>query len=137
MLHLIWENLKDPSICIVDDPDNPGHTKTATLTFTIGILMMHTGTGEITEKNADEFYVRAHLIEACFDGGLMRNHKGEVVGISPADVYAHIGLKSNVSTYTETQFYSHLRKNVVRELRQHYRYYVKSQCDTGSTAPVS
>jgi hypothetical protein len=128
-LTLDWKDVIDyENVCEMDNPDHPGHRTSTPLVFAMGVLMMHTGIGHITHKNADEFYVRSRLIEVCFGGGLLTK-KGKTVGITPDDVYAHVGLKANVSSYTEAQFYSHLRKDVVRELRQHYRYIAKQRED--------
>jgi hypothetical protein len=132
-LNLDWQDVRDyENVCEMDDPERPGHRTSTPLVFVMGVLMMHTGISHLTEDNADEFFVRTRLIESCFGGGLMTDGKGKSVGITPADVHAHIGLKSNVSRYTTAQFYKHLREDVVRELRQQYRYATKDLA-----APVS
>jgi hypothetical protein len=126
-LRLDWKSVKNYEIvCEMDNPDNPGHRTNTPVVFAMGVLMMHTGIGHLTHQNAEEFYVRARLVEVCFGGGLLTK-RGKTVGITPEDVYAHIGLKANVSTYTPAQFYKHLREDVVRELREHYRYIAKQR----------
>lgn len=126
-LTLDWRDVIDyENVCEMDNPDNPGHRTNTPVVFAMGVLMMHTGIGHLTHQNAEEFYVRARLVEVCFGGGLLTKH-GETVGITPEDVYAHIGLKANVSTYTSAQFYKHLREDVVRELREHYRHIAKQR----------
>lgn len=129
-LTLDWSTVINyETVCEMEDPDRPGKRTSTPLVFVMGVLMMHTGISHITHKNADEFYVRARLIETCFDGGLQRDSQGNVVAVTPNDVYNHIGLKANVSTYTAAQFYKHLRDDVVRELRQHYKYVAKQRED--------
>jgi hypothetical protein len=89
--------------------------------FVVGILSMHTGINRITRKNAAEFYKRARLVEACYNGGLMQSGKdGSLVGITPEIVERFIGVTTNASSYTEPQFYRHLREDVSVELRRHY-----------------
>lgn len=60
------------------------------------------GLGEITEKNAEEFYARLNCWERL-NGTYMRNAEGPIF-ITPAEVRAHIGLKTNVPNETPTQF---------------------------------
>src|SRR3954469_5495495 len=129
-LTLDWRDVKNyETVCEMDNPDNPGHRTSTPLVYVMGVLMMHTGISHITEGNAEDFYARAHLVEACFGGGLLQGPGGKQVGITPQDVYAHIGLKANVSRYTEAQFYSHMRKDVVHELRDHYRHVIQHHRD--------
>lgn len=121
-LRLDWTALKDPSITQVKDPESK-NVQTSAVTYTIGIIMLHTGTNDIsTDEQCAEFYARAVLVEACYGGGLiMRVVNGVTInGITPEDVFAHKGLKSNVNTYTPAQFFSHLRKNVYGELRTQF-----------------
>jgi hypothetical protein len=92
----------------------------------MGIFMMHTGIQSITRKNASEFYMRAKLIEVCF-GSLFTNGDGTSRYITTEDVANYIGLSSNVSSYSAGQFFSHLRKDVVRNLTETMDYELRSR----------
>jgi len=130
-LDLNWKSVKDgDDLCIIDNPERPGSKTTNPVTYVIGIMMMHTGIVAIPDRErAAEFYMRVKLIEACFGGGfiqkLVRDDETgeetiETIGLSVEDIYAHIGLRSNVSAYTPTQFFKHLREDVAVELRQRF-----------------
>lgn len=93
--------------------------------FTMGVFMMHTGIQTLTHKNASEFYMRAKLIEVCC-GSLFTNGDGTPRYLTTDDVYRYIGLASNVSQYTEAQFFAHLRKDVTRSLKQAMEYTLRS-----------
>lgn len=120
---LSWKKVKDyENVCEI--PHESGEGKgTSVITYTLGILMPHVGYGSITEANAEEFYVRTKLVEACFGGGLMQDGKGKLVGMTPENIYSHIGLESNWGNQyvSEASFFKHLRNDVMRELHEHYR----------------
>jgi hypothetical protein len=104
-------------VCLVDDPERPGKKMEHPWNLSMGIFLMHTGIRTITRANAAEFYMRAKLIEACF-GSLFTRGDGTPRHLTTDDVQAYIGLSSNVSSYTTAQFFSHLRKDVIRNLTQ-------------------
>jgi hypothetical protein len=89
--------------------------------YTMGIFLIHTGIQTITRKNAAEFYMRAKLVEACY-GSLFTYGDGKPRYLSTDDVLAYIGLSSNVSTYTQAEFFAHLRKDVTRNLTETMAY---------------
>jgi hypothetical protein len=121
-LDLNWSRVFDyENVCEMIDPET-GRRSSTPKVYVLGVLMMHVGINHLTHDNAAEFYTRIKLIEACFGGGLMQDNKGKLVGITAEDVYNHVGLTSNVSTYTTMQFYKHLRDDVVKELRRHYKH---------------
>jgi hypothetical protein len=115
-----WED-----VCLIDDP-TIGRKVEHPFNFTMGILLMHTGINTITRQNASEFYMRAKLVEACC-GALFTNADGTPRYLATEDVANYIGLASNVSSYTQPQFFSHLRKNVVRSLRETMEYTLKER----------
>jgi hypothetical protein len=118
MLQLDYTKMNNwQDIVLVDDPERPGRKLEHPWNLTMGIFMMHTGIQSITRKNAGEFYMRAKLIEACF-GSLFTNGDGTPRHITTDDVANYIGLSSNVSSYTSGQFFSHLRKDVIRNLTE-------------------
>lgn len=120
---LRWTDVKDyENVCEI--PHESGQGKATHLkTYTLGILMAHVGFGSITEKNAEEFYARTKIVEACFGGGLMQDSKGNLVGMTAEDIHAHIGLVSNWGDqYPSTaSFFRHIREHVMHELRRHYQ----------------
>lgn len=115
-----WED-----VCLVTDPKS-GKQLENPFNFTMGIFMMHTGIQTITRANAPEFYMRAKLIEACF-GSLFTNGDGTPRLLTTDDVAKYIGLSSNVSRWTTAQFFSHLRKDVVRNLSEHMATVLKQE----------
>jgi hypothetical protein len=118
MLNLYYEDIANwQDICTVDDPDRPGKKRDHPWNLAMGMFMMHTGINRLTRKNAAEFYMRAKLCEACF-GNLFTNGDGTPRYLTTDDVTKYIGLSSNVSAYTPSQFFSHLRKNVARNLTE-------------------
>ena len=60
------------------------------------------GIYEITEKNWKKFYARLHFCETVHGPYLMRN--GEPSMITPEEVKGYIGLSTNASTLTDSQF---------------------------------
>jgi hypothetical protein len=115
-----WED-----VCLIDDP-TIGRKVEHPFNFTMGILLMHTGINTITRQNASEFYMRAKLIEACC-GALFTNADGTPRYLDTEDVANYIGLSSNVSSYTTAQFFSHLRKDVIRRSEETMEYKLKER----------
>ena len=77
------------------------------------ILTMTIDMGTITEKNWTEFYCRVNAVE-CLMGAQRRrkNDHGEWedVFFTPAEVKAHIGLRSNVCKTSDAQWRKRLMK---------------------------
>jgi hypothetical protein len=73
---------------------------------TIVFLTMSVGMREITEKNWERFYNRAHLIETIHGSFYFVTKRGKAVPryISKDDVKSMIGLKTNASELTTKQF---------------------------------
>jgi hypothetical protein len=127
MLNLNYTKIVNwQDVCLVDDPKRPGTKLEHPFNFTMGIFLMHTGIQTITRANAAEFYMRAKLIEACF-GSLFTNGDGTPRHLTTDDVAKYIGLSSNVSRWTTAQFFSHLRKDVVRNLSEHMESVLKTR----------
>jgi hypothetical protein len=124
MLQLDYTKIDNwQDICLVDTPEGK---REHPWNFTMGVFLMHTGIQSITRKNASEFYMRAKLIEVSF-GSLFTNGDGTSRHITTEDVANYIGLSSNVSSYTTSQFFSHLRKDVVRNLTEAMDYELRSR----------
>ena len=128
MLHVNYKHIpfwKDKFLVEQD-----GKTVEDPWVFVMGIYSMHVGINDINEKTAPEFFMRAKLIDACFDGGFMREYKdgkAVTVGISFDVIERFIGVTTNASAYTEPQFFKHLRTDVVPELRRLYEHMRKER----------
>ena len=66
-------------------------------------LTMAIGMGEITDKNEAEFYARIHSLE-LLGGAFIIDDNKEPRFIQPSEIHALIGLETNVSTATASQF---------------------------------
>jgi hypothetical protein len=73
---------------------------------TIVFLTMTVGMREITEKNWERFYNRAHLLETVHGSFYFVTKRGKLVPkyISKEDIKSMIGLKTNASELTSRQF---------------------------------
>lgn len=124
-LHWSVENVADhDNVCFLkapaDDPSrdikkgdqiwNPVTTSLVWATIAVDL-------GEITEKNAAEFYARLAFVEK-HDGPFL-TRGGEPRPITPQDVRAHIGLTANVSNKTRSQW----MKRFLRDLDRHMDRY--------------
>jgi hypothetical protein len=101
------------------DTEGNLNVRTEILIFTT----MTVGIPRITEKNAEEFFLRASMIERV-NGTALRRHDSDGtrvdIPLERADVLAHIGLSTNADTKSETQFaktvYNILRDRVKRSV---------------------
>jgi len=73
---------------------------------TIIFATMITGIPNITEKNYEQFYNRLHLVETIHGSFFFKTIRGKHVAdpIRKEEVEAMIGLKSNASTLTKSEF---------------------------------
>lgn len=116
-----YTGIKDyKTVCWIEDED--GGTRLNPVTYALVVpFSMHIGMHEITEKNADEWFARIRLVEACYDGGLLTKD-GKTVGLTVEDIHAHIGLRmTGTMSYTRAQFMRHLSKDLMPELSRQYR----------------
>jgi hypothetical protein len=125
-----WEN-----VCLVTDLVDPSKKVENPFNFTMGLFLMHTGTTRITRKGASEFYLRAKLVEACY-GALFTNGDGTPRYLTTDDVIAYIGLSSNVSSWSQPQFFTHLRKDVISNLTRTMDYALQKHEQEADAAPV-
>ena len=108
------EDIKDyESVCWIeadwtDDMRGikPGDKVLNPVTDALIWLTMVVGIGTITEKNASEFLARVRIFEGLNGPMLTRLINNEIVDqpITAADVAAHIGLHTNASKNTKTEF---------------------------------
>ena len=104
---------------ILQEDTEEGGVRLRGITETLIWMTMMVGINEISEKTATEFFARASLEEALW--GAMRSKGDESVYVSIEDVRRHIGLKTNASPYTKTQWlckvYRQWNARVDRQLR--------------------
>ena len=96
---LTWDltNIKDnETVCWIENED--GTVTMNPVTNALIMTSMMTNIGEITDKTAPEVYARVHMYEAVHGTFLIKieDEKRVNVYMTPKDVRAHIGLKTNV-----------------------------------------
>jgi len=91
------KNIKDwESVCLINEGTLTPETET--LIF----LTMSIGMGEITEKNAGEFWSRANIVQKLHGPFFIRDSKEQFLTVE--DVVNHIGLHTNVPKETRLQW---------------------------------
>jgi hypothetical protein len=101
------------------------------VTESLIFIGMAIGIGKISKENASEVYGRIAMYEKLF-GATMCVFKGngkEQVFITPEDVYAHIGLSTNVGKETEASFRKRMTDNFMRDQIRKFEYAVKEDVD--------
>lgn len=91
----------------------PWRVTNALIWTTMGLDM-----GEITEKNAAEFYARMILHDRMTDSTFLTEGNGKPRPITFAEVRAHIGLSTNVTTKTRRQFLARIGEYELREIER-------------------
>lgn len=120
-------------VCFVDAPE--GGKVHRPVTEALIWKTMSIGIGQITEKNAGEFYARVHLVEQLDGASLMMpNEDGDIVptGISADDIRRHIGLETN-ATYKVESRGTWLNRICGLELdasKRHYELLAKQPAET-------
>jgi len=94
-------------------------------THTIAFLTMGVDLGEITEANAEEFYIRACFICDLYGGN---SRDGGVPSI--ADIRAHIGLRSNVFTLSRAKWLANIKKNSIPARLREYKWRLDAEART-------
>jgi hypothetical protein len=100
---LHWElgkvkNYKELCYHYLENGDKMMKGKTESLLF----LTMVVGMCEITQKNWREFYTRIFMLERTHGSYFYKDGKPDYY--TPAEIQAHIGLGTNASNLTKTQF---------------------------------
>lgn len=104
------------AVCFVTDSD--GDRVLSPITHTLIWATIGVGIGRITERNASEFFARYRLTERI-SGPFLIDGEGNSRTVTPQEVYAHIGLTTNVSDETRQQF---LKRYVGLDLDNWKRY---------------
>jgi hypothetical protein len=78
---------------------------------------MSVGMGSITSKNWREFFLRLDIIQRESGYALLIDGKGEPIYLTPDDVFAHVGLTTNVANETNAKWFSRYVKNRIRDTK--------------------
>ena len=108
-------------LCFSTDED--GNEKMTPQTEAMIWLTMAIGMGNITEKNAAQFYARVHFYETMFGSFLVSfdDNGKKYHPITPEDIVNHIGLHTNVSLESDASFKNRMFKNFLREAGQIFK----------------
>ena len=74
------------------------------------------GINHITEKNVHDFYVRVNMYEKLFGAYLWNVEKGSHQLFTLEDIQSHIGMRTNISNKTKSQFLQSLFNGVRFEI---------------------
>lgn len=108
-------------LCFSTDED--GNEKMTPQTEAMIWLTMSVGIGNITEKNAPQFYSRVRAYETLFGSFLISfDENGKKYHpITPEDVVKHIGLRTNVTLESDASFKNRMFKNFMRDAGQIFK----------------
>jgi hypothetical protein len=109
--------------------DDEGNEKLNSATESLIWLTMFVGFSGITETNAEEFYSRVALYEKLHGAMRIMYHEDkdkEYMFITPEDVYAHIGLRTNASSLTANQFRKNMFDRSIQDNGRKFQNYLKS-----------
>lgn len=111
---LNWDltKIKDfETVCFRTDAE--GNRKLNPVTESMIWLTMHLGIGGLTKRHAPEFAKRLNVYQGIF-GPILFNESGPAY-LGAEEVYAHIGLTTNVSHETRSKFMKRVWGHVDRE----------------------
>jgi len=110
-MSLNWDirNIKDNETVCRDEDGS-----LAAITEILILATMSVGIGALTDKSWMDFYVRLNVIQR--EGALLRDSDGKDVYITPANVKAHIGLRTNVTNETNASWFKRFVTNRKRDL---------------------
>lgn len=110
-MSLNWNitNVKDWEEIIADDDERVVLDTAIWLTVAVGMP-------QITEKNWRDFYVRVAFYEKLYGCMMVKNDDGNLIGVpfTADNAERLIGLHTNASSLTESQFKNHHYKMFVR-----------------------
>lgn len=96
------------------------------VTERIAFMTMFVSMRAITEKSAEEFWVRVDYVQRL-RGAFWRNPDGTDSLLTPKDVYDHIGLSTNADDKTMAQFRKHVADNAALDAKEEWRDYRDAQ----------
>lgn len=132
-----WEN-----VCFIERDALPSEApradengkirEMAALTHAMIFATISVKLGQITEKNANEFYARMKILERLWGPFVYKMENGEKsdVELTPEDIRAHIGLSTNVIDESRAQF----MKAVKNEMDRHAVGYTRDTEKAKETA---
>ena len=120
-----FTNIKDYKQTVwipTDEKDDDGEPLVRMNPVTHALIFgtISVGLGSITDKNIDEFVGRFRIIEKVH--GAMVTKRGEDYFITDEEFIAHIGLVTNVSNETRTQWARRLFVNKTTSVTDQYTY---------------
>jgi hypothetical protein len=125
------------TLCWIPEEGKSRTQRLAPVTETLIFLTMPVGIGQITERNAGEFYARVHAWERVTMARRM-NRDGETVFITPEQVFAHVGLSTNASSMTKIGFAKNLFKRLEMDAKEKWDKRItvtwRHECDAGASS---
>ena len=112
-------------VCWITEDEGMGEEKKRLDPVTHSLVMatMSISMGEITAKNADEFYARISIIDRLFGGFLIED--GKPAYLTPEHIRAHVGLRTNVSEETRAKWLKRVIGGEMDAAARRYRKYVE------------
>lgn len=101
-------------------PDGTPTVRLHPVTEMLIFATMIVGMREITKTNADKFYARVYT-EERLSGSWLIGPNGEQAYITPAQVWAHIGLRTNASEYTDVAWRAKLARTATERAGRKWR----------------
>ena len=114
------------------DPRDP--TKMNPVTEAIIWSSLSIDMGSITEKNIDEWMIRLALSDKLF--GTMLHKNREPRPITREEIAAHVGLTTNVSTRTRSNFVKRVTESFFKDA-EYYLRRAKEESATPAAEPVT
>lgn len=102
------------TVCVVGDGESRKYSDT---TGNLAFYTMTVDIGEITDANAEEFYIRCCLMCDLYGGN---SRDGGVPSL--ADIRAHIGLRTNVLTLTRAKWLANVKRNALPNRLREYKW---------------
>ena len=122
---LTWdiEDIEDyKNVCWIREEEDLGDESKVRLNPVTEVLIWATisvSMGEITAKNADEFFARVFICDRLFGGFLIKDGKPE--NLTPEHIRAHIGLRTNVSEETRAKWMKRIVGDEMKAAAARYR----------------
>lgn len=106
------------------------------VTTSLIFATMSVGMGSITEENCSQFYSRIATYEALFGAFMYRaqDHVGSP-NLTPKEVIAHIGLRTNVSKETDAAWSKRMMAHALSESATHFTR-AKRRLEEAKLAPI-
>jgi hypothetical protein len=136
-LHFDVSKVENHAVVTTDPHDE---TQWHPLTSFLVDMTMSTGLNEITEANAQDFYIRVRALEAINGSYRQRiveidgKRKAQPIRTSWLEVKSHIGLHTNASSLTITAFWKRLRERHERDAAYHVEFAETEEAEKAAAA---